>query len=159
MSEISAGQRPKGWTSADAAGLSITAGLVRRDEITAGHIDHAIRFTMHCTQDGFVYPASHYAVPGACNGIDTATLRAEYPPMGTRVRLNPNYSTAGMPTQARIVAEAMKKYGLILADNGSDYYFQGDEDPAWDDEQLNALKDIPGDQLQVLTMPPIERGD
>jgi len=161
LTEIGPGQRPRGWTSADAAGLAITPGLVRFDEVAAGEVRHAIRFTMHCIQDGWVYPASHQAVsrgPNNCPvGLDLQTLRAEYPPMGTRVRLKSTYPTASLPPQARIVAEAMKTYGMILADNGSDYFFQGDDHPGWDQDQLDALKDIPGDQLDVLEMPPIER--
>jgi hypothetical protein len=77
--------------------------------------------------------------------------------MGTRVRLNKDYPTDGLPTQARIVAEAMKTYGMILADNGSDYYFQGDENTGWDDDQLDELKKIPGTEVEALEMPPIER--
>jgi hypothetical protein len=155
LSRVSVGQRPKGWTSADAAGLAIAPGLVRWDEVAAGRIDHAIRFTWHCTQDGWVAPASHQAVPPDCPK-DTSALR-EFPPMGARIRLRDSYPTGALPEQARVVAEAMKTYGMILADNGSDYYFQGENRPEWSDEQLDALKDIPGDQLDVLEMPAIER--
>jgi len=134
---------------------------VRYAEVAAGEVKHAIRFTMHCTQDGWVYPASHQAVPGGVNGcpagISSATLRAEYPPMGTRIRLKSTYVTSGLPLQARIIADAMKKYGMILADNGSDWYFQGDRDPGWNNTQLDALKNIPADQFEVLEMPTIER--
>lgn len=161
LTRSSAGQRPKGWTSADAAGLAITPGLAREAEAAAGSINHAIRFTMHCTQDGFVAPASHQAVPtgrdGCPAGITSDMLRAEYPPMGTRVRLKRGYATASMPTRARAIAEAMKTYGMILADNGSDWFFQGEDSPGWTDADLDALKAIPADQLEVLSMPAIER--
>lgn len=161
LGQVGPGQRPDGWTSADAAGLAITPGLVRYAEVAAGSVNHAIRFTMHCIQDGYVYPASHQAVsrgPNNCDSsITTAILRDQYPPMGTRIRLNPAYPTAGMPQQARVIAEAMKRYGLILADNGSDYFFQGDDNPGWDQDQLDALKAIPASQLQVLQMGPIQR--
>jgi hypothetical protein len=160
MRVLSPGQRPKTWTSADAAGLPMTSGIVRFDEVAAGHVNHAIRFTMHCTQDGFVTPASHKAVPNGpsgCNGLATATLRDQDPPMGTRVRLKSGYNTSGMPAQARAIAEAMKTYGMILADNGSDFYFQGENNPGFDNDQIDALKAIPVDQFEVLKMPPIER--
>ena len=156
LSKLQAGQRTAGFTSADAAGLPIFAGLARFDEMMAGEIRHAIRFTMHCTQDGYVTPASHRAVPNQCPpGISNADLRAKYPPMGTHMRLQGTYDTSKMSAQAKIVAVAMQKYGLILADNGSDYFFQGDPNPGWDDDQLNDLKAIPSSAFEVLTMPPI----
>ncbi len=152
------GQRPVKWTSADAAGLAILPGLVRYDEVAAGEVKHAIRFTMHCTQDGFVTPASHQAVPTLCPaGISQANLRAQYPPMGLRMRLKAGYDITAMSVQAKTVAMAMKKYGLILADNGSDYFFQGDPNPSWDDNQLSDLKNIPGDAFEVITLPTIMR--
>ncbi len=156
LNKLQPGQRPATWTSADAAGLPIFPGLVRYDEVAAGEVKHAIRFTMHCTQDGYVTPASHQAVPGQCpKGITQANLRAQYPPMGLRMRLKGLYDISAMSAQAKVVATAMKKYGLILADNGSDYYFQGDPNPGWDDNQLNDLKTIPGDAFEVITLPPI----
>jgi hypothetical protein len=116
---------------------------------------------MHCTQDGFVNPASHEAVPGGTKGcpagITSAQLRAEYPPMGLRIRLKSSYNISSLQTQARIVAEAMQTYGMILADNGSDYFFQGDEDPGWSDSQLNGLKTIPGDAFEVIVPGTITR--
>ena len=158
LTKLQPGQRTPGFTSADAAGLPIFPGLVRYDEVAAGAVRHAIRFTMHCTQDGYVTPASHQAVPNQCpKGISQSDLRAEYPPMGTRIRLKSDYDTTAMSAQAKIVAAAMKTYGLILADNGSDYYFQGDPNPGWDDDQLNDLKTIPDDAFEVLTMPTIMR--
>lgn len=157
LSQNSYGQRPLGWTSADAAGLSIFAGLVRYAEVAAGAVNHAIRFTMHCTQDGYVAPASHQAVPNACPAISTAQLQADYPPMGLRIRLRSSYDLSALGPQSRIVAQAMKDYGMILADNGSDYYFQGDDDPGWDNSDLDGLKGIPGDQFEVLVMGQIGR--
>jgi hypothetical protein len=155
--KVSPGQRPKGWTSADAAGLAILPGLVRYDEVAGGVIKHAIRFTMHCTQDGFVYPASHQAVPNQCPNITTVELRDQYPPMGLRIRLKATYAISALPAQAKVVAQAMQTYGMILADNGSDYYFQGEPNPSFSDTQLNALKGIPGDAFEVLTPAVIER--
>jgi hypothetical protein len=158
LSKLQEGARPAGWTSGDAAGLSIAAGLVRYAEVAAGEIKHAIRFTMHCTQDGWVTPASHQAVPGDCPaGISTTTLRDQYPPMGTRIRLKATFDTSTLSAQAKVVAAAMKKYGMILADNGSDYYFQGEPNAGFDDNQLGDLKNIAGDQFEVLTMSAIQR--
>lgn len=157
LTKNSYGQRPAGWTSADAAGLAILPGLAKYSEVAAGAVNHAIRFTMHCTQDGYVAPASHQAVPNACPAISQAQLEADYPPMGLRVRLKSTFDVSTLTPQARIVATAMQKYGMILADNGSDYYFQGDDDPSWDDADLGALKAISGDQLEVLVPGPIAR--
>jgi hypothetical protein len=162
LTKNSYGQRPVTWTSADAAGLAILPGLVKYAEVAAGAVNHAIRFTMHCTQDGYVKPASHQAVPtnknGCPAGIATADLEANYPPMGLRIRLQSGYDTSGMSSQAKIIAQAMKTYGMILADNGSDYYFQGDDDANWDDNQLNDLKNIPGNAFDVVVFPgPIGR--
>jgi len=161
LTKDSYGQRPMGWTSADAAGLAILPGLVKYSEVAAGVVKHAIRFTMHCTQDGYVKPASHKAVPrGPKNCPTTMTttdLRAGYPPMGLRIRLKESYAIASLPAQAKVIAQAMKTYGMILADNGSDYFFQGDDDPGWDNDQLNALKAIPGDAFEVLTPGTISR--
>jgi hypothetical protein len=157
LTKNSYGQRPVTWTSADAAGLAILPGLVKYSEVAAGAVNHAIRFTMHCTQDGYVKPASHQAVPtgqGGCpKGISTSDLEAGYPPMGLRIRLQKGYDTSGLSAQAKVIAAAMKQYGMILADNGSDYFFQGDDDAGWDNDQLGDLKKIPGDAFDVLTFP------
>ena len=104
--------RPAGWTSADAAGLPIFPGLARFDEVARGVIDHALRFTAPCTAPRYVYPARHEA--STCSGF--------YPPMGLRVRLKASVNVSALPYQARVVAEALKHYGLILADNGSPWY-------------------------------------
>jgi hypothetical protein len=145
LAKNSYGQRPKGYTSADAAGLSILAGLIRYDEVQAGVIKHAIRFTLSCTTDAFTKPASHFAVPNNCDADDPNAM-----PMGVRVRLKSSFDVSGLRGAAKIVAEAMKTYGLILADNGSNFYFQGEADARWNDEHLNDLKDIPSTAFEVV---------
>ncbi len=137
----SAALRPDGWTSADAAGLPIFPGLVRYEEATAGHVDHAIRVTMDSTRNAWIHPASH------CAG-DTDDGAA--PPMGLRLRLRAGYPLGGMGTAARAIATAMKEYGLIVADNGSNWYISGSSDRRWDDEELDALKGIPGSAFEVV---------
>jgi hypothetical protein len=132
--------RTLGWTSADAAGLPILPGLVRFDEVELGEIKHAIRFTAPSTQNGYILPATHFA------GSDDASL----PPMGLRVRLKADYDISRLTGQARVIATAMKKYGMILADNGSPWYFQGATDPGWSDEELDQLKTIPGSAFEAV---------
>jgi hypothetical protein len=134
-------RRPDSWTSADAAGLPIFPGLVRYDEVAAGHIDHAIRVTFDSTRDAWVHPASH------CAG-DTSDPNA--PAMGTRLRLRASYGLGGFSGGARTIAEALKRYGMIVADNGSNWYFSGSSDRRWDDENLNQLKRIPGNAFQIV---------
>ena len=133
--------RPDSWTSADAAGLPIFPGLVRYDEAAAGHIDHAIRVTFDSTRDAWVHPASH------CAG-DTADPDA--PAMGTRLRLKAGYGLGGFSGAAKTIAEALKRYGMIVADNGSNWFFSGSSDRRWDDENLDQLKRIPGSAFQVV---------
>ena len=133
--------RPDSWTSADAAGLPIFPGLVRYDEAATGHIDHAIRVTFESTRDAWVHPASH------CAG-DTGNPNA--PSMGTRLRLKKSYGLGGFSGPAKATAEALKRYGLIVADNGSNWFFSGTSDRRWDDENLNQLKRIPGSSFQVV---------
>ncbi len=137
--------RPFGWTSADAAGLPILPGLIRYDEVAAGEIKHAIRFTASRSQNGYILPATHHA--GSNN--------ADYPPMGLRVRLKADYDISTLTGQARVIATALKKYGFILADNGSNWYFQGATDPRWNDDELNQLKDIPGSAFEAVDTGPI----
>jgi hypothetical protein len=134
-------RRPDGWTSADAAGLPIFPGLVRYDEVAAGHLDHAIRVTFESTRNAWVHPASH------CAG-DTADASA--PPMGLRLRLKAGYGLGGLSGPAKTIALAMKRYGLIVADNGSNWFFSGTSDRRWDDENLNQLKRIPGGAFEVV---------
>jgi hypothetical protein len=133
--------RPAGWTSADAAGLPILPGLVRYDEVAAGAINHAIRFTAPKTQAGYIFPARHEASSSADPAL---------PPMGLRVRLKADYDISKLPAQAKVIAGAMKKYGMILADNGSSWFFQGAYSPGWNDDDLNALKNIPGSAFEAV---------
>jgi hypothetical protein len=137
----SGARRPDSWTSADAAGLPIFPGLVRYDEAASGHLDHAIRVTVDSTRNAWVHPASH------CAG-DTADPNA--PSMGTRLRLKSSYGLGGFSGGAKTIAEALKHYGMIVADNGSNWYFSGSSDRRWNDENLDQLKRIPGDAFQVV---------
>ncbi|MBN2529844.1 MAG: hypothetical protein JXR76_25865 [Deltaproteobacteria bacterium] len=148
LSENSSGQRPMGWTSADAAGLSIAAGLIRYSEITEGEIRHAIRFTMPCTRSNYVAPASHYAVPGGCGD------EPSHPPMGLRVRLKADYDISSFNPTAQIILRAMKRYGMILADNGSAFYFQAETNPGWNGDEQE-LKDVPASAFEVITPGPM----
>ena len=133
--------RPNGWTSADAAGLPILPGLVRYEEVAAGAIEHAIRFTAPETRDAHIYPARHDAGDG--NG-------AWLPPMGLRVRLKADFDVSGFGPQARVILTAMKEYGMILADNGSPWFFSGSSDIRWDDDQLNDLKSLRGSDFEAV---------
>jgi hypothetical protein len=134
--------RPAGWTSADAAGLPIFPGLARCEEVNSGVINHALRFTVSRTQRAYVYPARHFA----SSLTDTNT-----PPMGLRFRLRADYPIDTLPPQAKTIATALKHYGMILADNGSNWFISGETNPAcWDDDQLNTLKAIPGTAFEVV---------
>ena len=136
--------RPAGWTSADAAGLPILPGLVRYDEVAAGDITHAVRFTVQRTRRAYVAPASHFA-----SRSDDAGL----PPMGMRVRLKAAYDIGSFPPHVQVVLKAFKKYGLILADNGSDWFVSGSPHPQWDDDEaLGTLKKVKGRDLEVVKM-------
>jgi hypothetical protein len=137
----SAARRPDGWTSADAAGLPIFPGLVRYDEVASGHLDHAIRVTVESTRNAWVHPASH------CAGDTSA---ADAPPMGLRLRLKAGYPLGRFSGAAKTIAVAMKRYGLIVADNGSNWFFSGSSDRRWDDESLNQLKRIPGRAFEAV---------
>jgi len=133
--------RTDGFTSADAAGLPIFPGLVRYDEAAAGHINHAIRVTVDSTQNAWVHPASH------CAG-DSSNPSA--PPMGLRLRLGAGYDISGISGPAHAVAAAMKQYGVIVADNGSNWFISGTSDRRWSDQNLDQLKSIPGSAFQVV---------
>jgi hypothetical protein len=133
--------RPKGWTSADAAGLPILPGLARWDDVKRGSIDHALRFTVSQTRDAFVFPARHAA---------SDLTDADLPPMGMRFRLKASVDVSRLPRQARIVAVALQRYGMIVADNGSDWFVTGAPSPHWDDGQLNALKGLRGADFEVV---------
>jgi hypothetical protein len=133
--------RPAGWTSADAAGLPILPGLARYDEVAAGVIDHALRFTAPCTAPRYVYPARHVA--STCHG-------ANLPPMGLRVRLKAGVEISGLPDQARVVAQALKRYGMILADNGSPWYISGAPNAHWSNDALHLLDRLTGRDFEVV---------
>lgn len=125
--------RPAGWTSADAAGLPIFAGLLRYDEVAAGNVDHAIRMTVDCTSNAYLWPARHKAGSGG----------AQCPPMGARFRLRAGFAVGRFSPKVQVVLRAMKRYGLIVTDNGSDWYFQGTVDPRWTYTFVDQLKRIP----------------
>lgn len=132
--------RPDEWTSADAAGLPIFAGLVRWDEVQAGAIKHAIRFTADLTDASHLWPARH----------DAGTPNPNYPPMGARFRLKGGYDISGFSPETQVILVAMKRYGLFLADNGSNWYFQGTMDGHWTDDLLDELKSVPAGQFEAI---------
>ncbi|HKP95193.1 MAG TPA: hypothetical protein VJ385_05490 [Fibrobacteria bacterium] len=133
--------RPDTWTSADAAGLPILPGLVRYDEIARGVIDHAIRMTVETSRKSYVWPARHQA------GSSTS---ANDPPMGQRYRLKAGFDTSGYPRAARIVLTALKKYGLIVADNGGDWFLSGAPDDRMPDGEIDALKRVKGSDFEAV---------
>ncbi|MGZ8562633.1 MAG: hypothetical protein ACXWWU_03340 [Candidatus Limnocylindria bacterium] len=133
--------RPDGWTSADAAGLPILPGLVRYDEVAAGTIRHALRFTAPDTRTSHIYPARHDAGASGSTAL---------PPMGTRVRLKASVDISGFGPQSRVLLEALKRYGMILADNGSPWYVTGAPDLHWDDDELHALGQLSGSDFEVV---------
>jgi hypothetical protein len=132
--------RPDTWTSADAAGTSIFAGLVRWDEVKAGEIDHAIRFTVSCTTDAYLWPARHEA------GVDDP----DCPPMGARFRLRSSFDLDGFSAKAKVILRAMQRYGMFVTDNGSDWYFQGTRDNHWRNGLLDQLKTIPASAFEAV---------
>jgi hypothetical protein len=133
--------RPAGWTSADAAGLPIFPGLARYDEVRRGVIDHALRFTVQRTRRAYVYPARHYA-----SDLTASNL----PPMGLRVRLKASFDVRPFPRQARIVLVALKRYGMIVADNGSNWYISGAPNRGWSNDQLHTLGLVKGSNFEVV---------
>jgi hypothetical protein len=133
--------RPRGWTSADAAGLPILPGLARYDEVKRGRIDHALRFTAPRTRRAFIYPARHFASDLADPAL---------PAMGQRLRLKRGYDISRFPRQARIVLQALKRYGMILADNGSPWYVSGAPNRRWSNDQLHTLGRVPGSAFEVV---------
>ncbi len=136
------GLRPYGWTSADAAGLPILPGLLRYDEIQSGLVDHAIRFTTDVTDRRFLWPARHQA--GSVNDLN-------YPPMGARFRLKASYVIgSGLRADTKTVLKAMKRYGLVLADNGSPWFFQGTADTRWPEGLLDQLKQVPASAFEAV---------
>jgi hypothetical protein len=133
--------RPRGWTSADAAGLPILPGLARYEELRRGGIDHALRFTAPRTRRSFVYPARHFA-----SDSDDPDL----PAMGQRLRLRASFDLSGFPPQARAVLRALKRYGMILADNGAPWFLGGAPSPGWDNDDLHALGRVDGRDFEVV---------
>jgi hypothetical protein len=139
--------RPKYWTSADAAGLPIFPGLVRYDEVSSGEIKHALRFTAALTQRGFISPARHFA----SSSTDPAR-----PPMGLRLRLKADFTISSFSAANQVILAALKKYGMLLADNGSDWYLSGAPDMRWSDDDLHELSNVHGADFEVVETGPIE---
>jgi hypothetical protein len=133
--------RPAGWTSADAAGLPILPGLARYPEVKRGAIKHALRFTVSRTRNRFVYPARHQA---------SSDSSASLPPMGLRLRLKKGFDVSRYPKQSRIVLKALKRYGMIVADNGSDWYVSGAPSPGWNNDDLHSLGSVTGRNFEVV---------
>jgi hypothetical protein len=139
-------QRPYTWTSADAAGLPVFAGLARYDEVASGQIQHALRFTLQYSRQAFTPPASHWA-PTSTNALAA--------PMGMRLRLKASYDISSFPPQSQVILAALKQYGMIMADNGSSMYVSGDPDNRWSNDDLGSLKQVPASEFEVILMDPI----
>jgi hypothetical protein len=133
--------RPAGWTSADAAGLPILPGLARYEEVKRGRIDHALRFTVSRTRKAYVYPARHFA-----SNDDNPDL----PAMGQRLRLKASFDVSSYPRQSRIVLKALQEYGMIVADNGSDWFLSGAPSSGWDNDDLHSLGGVKGSDFEVV---------
>lgn len=140
--------RPDGWTSADAAGLPIFPGLVRYDEVLAGDIRHALRFTVEKTQRGYIFPARHFASRSSDRSL---------PPMGLRVRLRKDYDISRFPRSAQVILTALKRYGMLLADNGGDWFISGAPDKRWVDDELATLKRVKGRDLECVLTGPVKQ--
>ncbi len=139
-------QRPYTWTSADAAGLPVFPGLARYDEVASGAIAHALRFTLKNSREAFTPPASHWAAN---------STNQNAAPMGMRMRLKDSFDISGFPAQAKVILAALKRYGMIMADNGSSMYISGDPDDRWNNDDLGALKQVPASAFEVVLMNPI----
>ena len=135
--------RPEGWTSADAAGLPIFPGLARYEEVAAGTIAHALRFTCPTTRRAYVPPARHWA---------SSQTNPNLPPMGMRVRLKASVDISTFPADVQVILTALKKYGMILADNGGGFFVSGAPDSRWNDENIDTLKRIKGSDFEVVRM-------
>jgi hypothetical protein len=133
--------RPRGWTSADAAGLAILPGLARFEDLKKGGIDHALRFTANRTRKAFIYPARHFA---------SSLTDPDLPAMGQRLRLKASFNVNGFPKQARAVLVALKRYGMILADNGSSWYITGAPNKGWNNDDLHTLGKVKGSDFEVV---------
>ncbi len=141
--------RPEGWTSTDAAGLPIFPLLARYPEAAAGQIDHALRVTVPESQNGYIHPATHFA---------SSSSNPNLPPMGLRLRLKASYSLAGFSSESLVILEALKRYGLIVADNGSPWYITGAPNAHWNDEDLEQIKQVPGSAFEAVETGPILHG-
>ena len=142
--------RPLGWTSCDAAGLPVFPGLVRYDEVVEkGEISHALRFTVRRSQRGYVLPATHFA---------SSSKDPNLPPMGLRLRLRADFDVSGMPREAQVILTALKKYGLIVADNGGDWFISGAPDPRWNDDAIRAIRKVKGSDFEAVATGPIHTG-
>jgi hypothetical protein len=140
--------RTEGHTSADAAGLPILPGLARYDEVRRGAINHALRFTVSRTQRGYIHPATHFAA---------SSTDPDLPPMGLRLRLRASYALGRFRGQSRVILRALKRYGMIVADNGTSLYITGASDRRWNDDDLNQLKTVPGSAFEVVRTGRIRR--
>ena len=140
--------RPRGWTSADAAGLPILPGLARYDEVRRGAIRHALRFTVQRTRRAFIYPARHFA---------SSLTDPALPAMGQRLRLRSGVDPSTFPRQSRVIVRALKRYGMLLADNGSSIYLSGAPSPGWDNDDLRSLKRLRGSDFEVVDTSGIPR--
>ena len=134
--------RPRDWTSADAAGLPVLPGLLRLDEVRAGVVDHAIRFTLSRTDKSYVWPARHQAGAVPSQGL--------LPPMGAWFRLAASYDISGFSPETRVVLTAMKTHGMVLADNGSDWFFTGEASTEWPDALISELKQVPASAFEAV---------
>jgi len=139
--------RPETWTSADAAGLPILPGLVRYDEVAEGEIRHAVRFTAPQTRKAYVWPARHYA---------SSLTGAQYPPMGQRFRLRADFDISGFSPEVQVILRALKKYGMMLADNGSAWYISGVPDERWDNDGLHELHQVHGSDFEAVDVSSLE---
>ncbi len=139
--------RPAGWTSTDAAGLPVVPGLVRYDEVAAGAIHHAIRFTVPQTRRAYVWPATHYA---------SSLTGAKYPPMGQRFRLRADFDISGFSPENRVILRALQEYGMMLADNGSAWFISGAPDDRWDNNALRELRRVHGSDFEAVDVSALE---
>lgn len=138
--------RPEGWTSADAAGLPIFPLLARYPEVASGRIDHALRVTVPQSQRGYIHPATHFA---------SSSSDPNLPPMGLRLRLKASYSLEGFSGQALVIMQALKRFGLIVADNGSPWYITGAPNAGWNEESLQEIKQVPGSAFEAVETGPV----
>jgi len=140
--------RPPNWTSADAAGLAIMPGLLRYDEVASGHIKHALRMLVGTSRNAYVWPATHQV------GINDAHLF----PMGARLRLRANFDTSGFTGQSKVIATALKEYGVIVADQGPEFMISGTGDARWDDQNMNQIRNIPTSAFEYVDNGPVHVG-